>query len=120
MPASPFEVVVRHRDGMAVIDMSGDITAAAGPGLNAAYDEAAAAGAMRILLNFADVDYVNSTGIALIVGVLARSRSDSRPIMASGLDEHYREIFTITRLSDFMALYPDEESAAREDASRTI
>ena len=60
----------------------------------------------KVELNFSGVDYINSTGIALIVGLLARARAAHRPIAAVGLSEHYREIFTITRLSDFMEIRP--------------
>ncbi len=56
------------------------------------------------MLNFAGVDYINSTGIALIVGLLAKARAAHTPLAATGLSEHYREIFTITRLSDFMEI----------------
>lgn len=111
MPATPFDAVVRQRDGSVVIDLSGDINADAKRGLEDAYAEATTASPDRVLLNFADVDYINSTGIALIVGLLARARAEGRPMLAFGLHEHYREIFTITRLSDFMTLSPDEDTA---------
>jgi hypothetical protein len=32
-------------------------------------------------------------------------------ISAYGLSEHYRHIFSITRLSDFISVYTDEDSA---------
>jgi hypothetical protein len=34
--------------------------------------------------------------------------------VAYGLSEHYVEIFNITRLSDFVSVFPDEESALNE------
>jgi anti-anti-sigma factor len=67
-----------------------------------------------ILLNFEEVDYINSTGIALIVGLLAKARVSQRRLVAYGLSDHYVEIFEITRLSDFMSVFPDEESAISE------
>ena len=59
----------------------------------------------------ADVDYINSTGIAVIVGVLAMARAEDREVGAFGLTDHYREVFSITRLSDFMTIYDDETAA---------
>ena len=120
MPATPFEAIVRPRDGSVVIDLSGDIDAQAKPRLDAAYAEAAAATSDRILLNFEAVEYINSTGIALIVGLLARGRAEGRQTAAFGLDDHYREIFTITRLSDFMTLFPDEDTAVGEQPTAAI
>jgi anti-anti-sigma factor len=63
------------------------------------------------VLNFRAVDYINSTGIALIVGLLAQARKSRRKLVVCGLSEHYQEIFRITRLSDFMEIFDDETSA---------
>jgi anti-sigma B factor antagonist len=111
MTATPIEAAVRRREGAAVIDLRGDIDGLAERELDVAYSEAVADGGASILLNFAGVNYINSTGIALIVGLLARARKDDRTLMCSGLSDHYREIFEVTRLADFMQLYPDEETA---------
>lgn len=112
MAARPFDASVRREQPRAVIlDLRGEINADAEESLNSAYAEAEAARPNTILLNFAAVDYINSTGIALIVGLLARARKQHIPLRACGLSEHYQEIFTITRLADFVGLYGDEASA---------
>lgn len=105
---------VRRPPGTAVVDLHGEIDGFAEEALNEAYTEAGTADPKVVLLNFAGVDYINSTGIALIVGLLARARAAGRRVLACGLSDHYVEIFNITRLSDFMGLYPDEQSAMDE------
>ena len=85
--------------------------------MNAAYAEAEARDPEAILLNFEGVDYINRTGIALIVGLLARARAARRRLLACDLSEHYVEIFQITRLSDFMSVFPDEQTAVVEAGS---
>ena len=55
-----------------------------------------------MVLDFTEVEYINSTGIAVIVGVLAKARAGGQEVSALGLSDHYREVFRITRLSDFM------------------
>jgi anti-anti-sigma factor len=67
-----------------------------------------------VVLDFAAVQYINSTGIALIVSVLARARAHGRKVVASGLSDHYREIFDITRLSDFIELFPSLDGAVSQ------
>jgi anti-anti-sigma factor len=62
-------------------------------------------------MNFSDVDYINSTGIALIVSLLSRARKTKRKVLVYGLSEHYVTIFQITRLADFMSIFPDEATA---------
>ncbi|MCA9932674.1 MAG: STAS domain-containing protein [Anaerolineales bacterium] len=97
-----FWAEARQEAATAVIDLHGEINSQADAALDAAYSAADQMAPSKIVLNFAAVDYINSTGIALIVRLLARARAAHRPIAAIGLSAHYREIFTITRLSDFM------------------
>jgi len=106
-----FEAQVRQQPGFAVIDLNGEINGVAEEALDRAYAEATQGGPARILLNFCGATYINSTGLALIVGVLARARKEHREVAAFGLSEHYREIFEITRLADFMSIVADEASA---------
>ena len=78
--------VVREVGGAAVIELAGEVDGGAAGPLNAAYEQAVTDGpATTLVLDFAAVDYINSTGIALIVSVLARARSERRSVVASGL-----------------------------------
>jgi len=113
MAEAQLEATIRLESGTAVMDLRGDITAFAEAALRSAYDQAEAARPRALALNFGEVKYINSTGIALIVSLLARSRKDRLPVISFGLSDHYREIFEITRLSDFMQLMPDEAAALR-------
>jgi anti-anti-sigma factor len=114
MKSQPFEAMVRYQPGLAIIDLHGDINAFAESSLNAAISELDSQQPAAIVLNFNDVSYINSTGIALIVSILAQARKFHRRVFVYGLTEHYEEIFKITRLSDFMAIHPDEASALVE------
>jgi anti-anti-sigma factor len=114
MPTQPLEAQVLHQPGLAVIELRGEINAAAETSLTAAYAEAEAGNPASIVVNFAQVDYINSTGIALIVGLLARARARQRRLVACGLSEHYVEIFALTRLADYMTVFSDEPAALAE------
>ncbi len=84
--------------------LSGDLNARADETLADAYQHVVALGSRRVSLDFGRVGYINSTGIALVVRLLADARRDGRTVRATGLTAHYREIFRITRLSDFMEI----------------
>ncbi len=107
-----FSADVRQIDGLAVIDLHGEIMAGADDALTSGFVRATTGNTGPVLLNFADVSYINSTGIALIVGLLAEARASDRRILVSGLTDHYKDIFEITRISDFVTMCDDEESAA--------
>ncbi len=106
MKATEFAARVRRDGDAAVLDLEGDISSAAEAGLQAAYEQVR--DARVATLDFTGVDYINSTGIALIVGILAAARTSGQEVRARGLADHYREIFRITRLSDFMTILDDE------------
>jgi anti-sigma B factor antagonist len=114
MAVRHLEAEVRHKRGVVVLDLRGEINGFAQEALDVAYSEAESNDPEAILLNFEEVDYISSTGIALIVGLLAKARVSKRRLVAFGLSDHYVEIFNITRLSDFVGVYPDEESAISE------
>jgi anti-anti-sigma factor len=119
MQTRPFQAELRDQGGMAIIDLHGELDGFADEGLAETYTAAERLNPQAILLNFEDVDYINSTGIALIVGLLAQARKAHRPIMTCGLSDHYQEIFRITRLSDFMTIVSDENSALQQVAGVT-
>lgn len=119
MAVRQLEVQVRQQPRVAIVDLHGEINSFAEATLQQAYAEAEAWNPEVILLNFKDVDYINSTGIALIVSMLAKARASRRRLLASGLSEHYVEIFEITRLADFMSVYPTEAEALQEVPAST-
>ncbi len=110
----------RIQPGVVIVDLAGDITRDAESALNQVFTVPGEhAVAERVILNFADVVYINSTGIALIIGVLAAARQQHCTVSAFGLSDHYREIFDITRLSDFISMYSDERTALSAEDWRT-
>jgi anti-sigma B factor antagonist len=98
------------RGDHAVVRLVGRIDRDAGTLLEEVYTAAIAGTPTRIELDFTDVDYINSTGIALIVSLLARARAQGLPIRAIGLTPHYIHIFDITRLSDFIEIVQPAEA----------
>ncbi len=102
-----------HTD-VGVIVLAGLLDREAEVPIMLAYVEATSLDPRAVLLDFAAVEYVNSTGIAVIVGVLGRARSEGREVRARGLSDHYRHIFEITRLSDFITFVPDGATDLQE------
>ncbi len=94
-----------------IMDIHGEINATAEPVLMEAYNQACAQGARTILLNFTGLDYMNSSGIGLLVTLLIRVRRQNQRLSAFGLNSHYTQIFELTRLNEAIAIYPDETEA---------
>jgi anti-sigma B factor antagonist len=106
--SASFEATCEVLPDGAVIKLRGDIDGGVREALAAAYNDSGDAGALE--LDFEHVAYINSSGIALIVELVSRARADHRPVAARSLSEHYREIFEITRLTDFITILANEPS----------
>jgi anti-sigma B factor antagonist len=105
-------VKVRNvRDGVSVIDIKGEVTGFAEETLSDAYNQACAGATRAVILNFTGLDYMNSSGIGLLVTLLIRAQRMKHRLMACGLSEHYRQIFELTRLNEAIAIYPSEKEA---------
>ena len=106
-----FTATVRFVGDSVVVDLIGDINVFAAEDLESATKAALAKAPQRLVLNYAGTEFMNSTGIALIVGVLGKARAAKVHVVACGLTNHYQEIFEITRLVDFMDIATDEDAA---------
>lgn len=103
---------VRHpEDGIAVIDIKGEVTASCEGVLMQAYEQAATNGTALIILNFTDLEYMNSSGIGMLVTLLVRANRQHQKLAAYGLTDHYRQIFELTRLDEAISIHDDESSA---------
>jgi anti-sigma B factor antagonist len=96
---------------VSVIDVQGDITAQSEETLMAAYTEANDNGAKVIVLNFDGLDYMNSSGIGLLVTMLIRVQREKQQLLVYGLSEHYQQIFELTRLNEAIGIYENEAAA---------
>jgi anti-sigma B factor antagonist len=111
---TPSETALEARkisDRVGIVDIRGDFTAAAEGALTAAYAAASTGATRAIVLNFTGLEYMNSSGIGLLVTLLIRMNRQKQRLFTYGLSEHYRHIFELTRLADAIGIF-DTEGAA--------
>lgn len=99
-----FGVSLRAEGEASVLTLSGDLTAGAEAELVAAYRRAAA-GAQRVVFDFSAVEYVNSSGVAILIAIAGEARRAGRQLAAVGLTPHYSKVFEIVGLNRFIALH---------------
>ena len=93
-----------------VIRVRGDVTAASEQPLMAAYGQAGEKTRV-IVLDFSGLEYMNSGGIGLLVTLLVRANRQKQKLVATGLNDHYKQIFELTRLDEAITIH-DSEAAA--------
>jgi anti-sigma B factor antagonist len=114
MPEAQVKMNVRKAsEKVSIIDVEGEFNAFAEAVLMDAYNQASDGQVRAIILNFEGLEYMNSSGIGLLVTLLIRINREKQRLLTYGLSEHYRSIFQITRLDDAIAIHDSEEEAVR-------
>lgn len=112
MPTNKATMTVRQAgDKACIVDIHGEVTAAAENALMDAYTQASGNNARAIILNFGGLEYMNSSGIGLLVTLLIRINRQKQRLLTYGLSEHYRQIFVLTRLNEAIGIYNSEGEA---------
>ena len=98
-------------DFVSILDIKGEVTAFAENVLMDAYTQVTSGNARIIVLNFNGLEYMNSSGIGLLVTLLIRANRQKQRLLTYGLSEHYRNIFELTRLNEAIGIYSTEAEA---------
>jgi anti-sigma B factor antagonist len=112
MPELSVSMTVRKAaEDASIIDIKGDLTSACEDVLMNAYSEAAEDRTKSVLLNFSGLEYMNSGGIGLLVTLLVRANRQRQRLLAFGLNDHYRQIFELTRLDEAIEIHENEQDS---------
>jgi anti-anti-sigma factor len=112
MPSTKATFNTRRGNALtSIIDVQGEMTAEAEHELMHTYRKACAPNACTIILNFTNLEYMNSSGIGLLVTLLIRINRQKQHLLAYGLNDHYQHIFKLTRLDEVIGIYKTEAEA---------
>ena len=93
-----------------VLRFAGDITSASRAAVNGTYTGLPET-AKRILLDFSKVEYLNSSGIALVIQMMIAASKKDQKIVTFGLSPHFQKVFTMVGITKYTTLHPDEQTA---------
>ena len=109
--SNDIEVTIHNQDDVAIINIKGDVTAVTGEAIEEAYQAVSLAGSTKLLLVFNKEGYINSGGIAILVGIVSESQENKQIIRITGLSEHFHKIFAMVGLTRYMTIFPSEAAA---------
>ena len=107
------EISVSKKDDVSIINIKGDVTPITGEAIEDAYQKVSTEGAKKILLYFDKDGYINSGGIAILIGVASESMKNKQKIRITGLSSHFQKIFHMVGLTKYTEIFPSEESALK-------
>lgn len=98
-------------EDIGVIEVAGEVTGFAENILMGAYRQVVDHGVRKIIMNFKDMEYMNSSGIGLLVTIMIRASRSNHQLAAVELRSHFRRVFGLTRLQEVMPVYDSEQEA---------
>jgi len=108
------QVSISQKDEVSILNIKGDVTAITGESIEAAYQKVTTAGTKKILLHFDQDGYINSGGIAILIGIASESRKSGQTVRITGLSGHFQKIFNMVGLTKYTEIFPSEELALKD------
>ena len=99
---------------IAVINLVGDVTTFAEKAINEAYKQVSSNGARNIIFNFRENDYINSAGIAILIGVVTEARKKNQRLIMAMPSSHFQKIFRMVGLTQYADIYSNLDEALNE------
>src|SRR5215470_14243642 len=109
--SNDIEVTLHNKADVVIINIKGDVTAVSAEAIEEAYQEVSLEGATKILLVFDKNCYINSGGIAILIGIVSESQDNKQIIRMGGLSEHFHKIFDMVGLTRYTAIFASEAAA---------
>ena len=97
-----------------VLRFEGDISSASREAVVGAYQSLAKDKVRIVLLDFSKVDYINSSGIALVIQVMIEASGAGQKVHVFGLSAHFQKVFAMVGITKYAHLYPDQTAALAE------
>jgi anti-sigma B factor antagonist len=108
------KISIRETANAAILDMSGRITLGDALGdLRDSIREALAGDQINILLNLAEVSYIDSSGLGQLIGSYATVASKGGHMKLLNLQKRVNDLMQITKLLTVFETYNNEQEALR-------
>lgn len=105
------EIVMREEGGVAVLSLKGRLDLASGAGLKDQVKQLLDKERNLLHLNLAEVDFINSSGLGVLVSIMKEARLRKGRLTLSNLATYVQEIFEITQLSHIFEIFKTEAEA---------
>lgn len=111
MENARIETSLRHRDGLPVLDVVGEIDIYTTPQFKEAVSVAIEEGKPGIIINMSQVTYMDSSGFGTLLSATKRLRPISGALFLSNCNEAITRMLQITRLNTIFGIYDTEDDA---------
>ncbi|MBZ5612096.1 MAG: STAS domain-containing protein [Acidobacteriia bacterium] len=105
------EIQRHEKEGISILDLNGRLVVGDSNLLREKVNEEVAQGHNQIILNLKDVDYIDSTGLGIMVICYTSLQKTGGHVKLANLNRRNIELLLLTKLSTVFELFGDEQSA---------
>jgi anti-sigma B factor antagonist len=102
---------VHNQDSYAVVDVNGEIDVYTAPKLREKLIELVSEGSHNVVVNLEGVDFLDSTGLGVLVGALKRVKAHDGTLALVCTQDKILKIFKITGLTKVFPIHDSVEEA---------
>ena len=99
------------KNGLMICRVDGDIDINCSPDLKKVFDKLISQKTPKIVIEMTRVVYVDSSGLATLVGILKNMRSYGGKMRLAGMSPKVKSLFEITKLDKLFEIMASEEEA---------
>ena len=103
------EATVEEKGDVVVIRVKGRLDAASSPQLEKKILSIIEAGHFKLMLNMAEVDYLSSAGMRLMLSVSKKLKHLEGKVVACSLNDDVVEVIKMAGFQQVLEIYPSEE-----------
>lgn len=108
----PFDLVISEEQGCMVFHMRGRLMdQQQADRLMETLDQELGKGHKSVILDLSELQYMNSTGLNILINVLTRTRNAGGDTLIAGVSNSVRQLFVVTKLDTVFIMTPDVASA---------
>jgi anti-anti-sigma factor len=96
---------------VAVLRFEGDIASTSKDAVLGTYQALPKETTKLILLDFSKVEYINSSGIALVIQLMIEAANAGQKVYAFGLSAHFTKVFTMVGITKYAGLFATQAEA---------
>lgn len=103
----------REIDGVIVLEMRGKLDINSSMALKEDFGKFISDGKKSILINMADVDFINSSGLGALVSGLKMVREENGVLKLCSLRQYVKELFEVSQLTKIFSIFENEKDALK-------
>lgn len=105
------ELQSKSMNNIKILTLSGRFDALTSPGVLSWLEEATKVKPVQIVVNLAEVTFIDSTALSTLVAGMKRARQNQGDLRLCNLRQSVRMIFELTRLDKAFEIFPGEDEA---------